>query len=181
MGQKILSYSTAIAISLLLLLPAGFTVHAQQRPYVNPTPKRDQKKNVKEEPKEIVPLYNGTYIGVDLYGIGSKLLGGDLLSSEINVAVNLKNMFLPTVDVGFGTTDSWSDTGIHYKSSAPFFRIGVDYNTMAKKKREQQFFICRTSLWFQPYEIRYQQSGNTRPGIRWRDGKSESGRRYLGG
>ena len=80
MGQKILSYSTAIAISLLLLLPAGFTVHAQQRPYVNPTPKRDQKKNVKEEPKEIVPLYNGTYIGVDLYGIGSKLLGGDLLS-----------------------------------------------------------------------------------------------------
>ena len=157
MGQKILSYSTAIAISLLLLLPAGFTVHAQQRPYVNPTPKRDQKKNVKEEPKEIVPLYNGTYIGVDLYGIGSKLLGGDLLSSEINVAVNLKNMFLPTVDVGFGTTDSWSDTGIHYKSSAP-----------------------RTSLWFQPYEIRYQQSGNTRPGIRWRDGKSESGRRYLG-
>ena len=139
MGQKILSYSTAIAISLLLLLPAGFTVHAQQRPYVNPTPKRDQKKNVKEEPKEIVPLYNGTYIGVDLYGIGSKLLGGDLLSSEINVAVNLKNMFLPTVDVGFGTTDSWSDTGIHYKSSAPFFRIGVDYNTMAKKKEKNSF------------------------------------------
>ena len=139
MGQKILSYSTAIAISLLLLLPDGFTVHAQQRPYVNPTPKRDQKKNVKEEPKEIVPLYNGTYIGVDLYGIGSKLLGGDLLSSEINVAVNLKNMFLPTVDVGFGTTDSWSDTGIHYKSSAPFFRIGVDYNTMAKKKEKNSF------------------------------------------
>lgn len=44
MGQKILSYSTAIAISLLLLLPAGFTVHAQQRPYVNPTPKEIRKK-----------------------------------------------------------------------------------------------------------------------------------------
>lgn len=139
MGQKILSYSTAIAISLLLLLSTGFTVHAQQRPYVNPTPKRDQKKNVKEEPKEIVPLYNGTYIGMDLYGIGSKLLGGDLLSSEINVAVNLKNRFLPTADIGFGTTDSWNDTGIHYKSSAPFFRIGVDYNTMAKKKEKNSF------------------------------------------
>lgn len=104
-----------------------------------PLRKEIRKKNVKEEPKEIVPLYNGTYIGVDLYGIGSKLLGGDLLSSEINVAVNLKNMFLPTVDVGFGTTDSWSDTGIHYKSSAPFFRIGVDYNTMAKKKEKNSF------------------------------------------
>ena len=53
MGQKILSYSTAIAISLLLLLPAGFTVHAQQRPYVNPTPKRDQKKNVKEDRRRL--------------------------------------------------------------------------------------------------------------------------------
>lgn len=48
-------------------------------------------------------------------------------------------MFYPTVDVGFGTTDSWSDTGIHYKSSAPFFRIGVDYNTMAKKKEKNSF------------------------------------------
>ena len=51
MGQKILSYSTAIAISLLLLLPAGFTVHAQQRPYVNPTKTRELKINVKEEPR----------------------------------------------------------------------------------------------------------------------------------
>lgn len=55
--------------------------------------RKEIRKNVKEEPKEIVPLYNGTYIGVDLYGIGSKLLGGDLLSSEINVAVNLKTCF----------------------------------------------------------------------------------------
>lgn len=50
-------------------------------------------------------------------------------------------MFLPTVDVGFGTTDSWSDTGIHYKSSAPFFRIGIDYNTMAKKKEKNSFYM----------------------------------------
>ncbi|WP_455584508.1 DUF6048 family protein [Bacteroides sp.] len=139
MGQKILSYSTAIAISLFLLLSVGLPIQAQQRPYVNPTPKRDQKKKKKEEPKEIIPLYNGTYIGVDLYGIGSKLFGGDFLSSEVNVTVNLKNMFLPSVDVGYGTTDSWNETGIHYKSSAPFFRIGLDYNTMAKKKEKNSF------------------------------------------
>ncbi|MFR8838901.1 DUF6048 family protein, partial [Bacteroides nordii] len=136
MGQKILSYSTAIAISLFLLFSLEISAQNQQRPYVNPTPKRDQKKNVKEEPKEEVPLYNGTYIGVDLYGLGSKLFGSDFLSSEVDIVVNLKNMFLPTAEIGFSTTDSWNDTGIHYKSSAPFFRIGVDYNTMSKKKEK---------------------------------------------
>ena len=56
MVRKILNYSTASAISfILILLVVGTSVCAQQRPYVNPTPKRDQKKNVKEEPKEIVP------------------------------------------------------------------------------------------------------------------------------
>ena len=48
-------------------------------------------------------------------------------------------MFLPTAEIGFSTTDSWNDTGIHYKSSAPFFRIGVDYNTMSKKKEKNSF------------------------------------------
>ena len=139
MGQKILSYSTAIAISLFLLFSLEISAQNQQRPYVNPTPKRDQKKNVKEEPKEEVPLYNGTYIGVDLYGLGSKLFGSDFLSSEVDIVVNLKNMFLPTAEIGFSTTDSWNDTGIHYKSSAPFFRIGVDYNTMSKKKEKNSF------------------------------------------
>ena len=82
MGQKILSYSTAIAISLFLLFSLEISAQNQQRPYVNPTPKRDQKKNVKEEPKEEVPLYNGTYIGVDLYGLGSKLFGSDFLTHQ---------------------------------------------------------------------------------------------------
>ena len=142
--MRIYRYSLTIAtahrlrlISLLLLFCIGLPLLAQQQRPTH-TPKRDLKKKETVE-IDTIPFYNGTYIGVDLYGIGSKILGGDLLSSEINVAVNLKNMFLPTVDVGFGTTDSWSDTGIHYKSSAPFFRIGVDYNTMAKKKEKNSF------------------------------------------
>ena len=39
-----------------------------------------------------------------------------------------------------GGTDTWNETGIHYKSkAAPFFRIGVDYNTMAKKKEKNSY------------------------------------------
>lgn len=136
MGQRTLRYS--IVFSLLILFFFAPSVQAQQaRP--NPTPKRDQKKKEKEEVKEVVPFYNGTYIGVDIFGPGSKLLGGDFFSSEVSVVVNLKNKFLPTAEIGYGTTDTWNATGIHYKSGAPFFRIGVDYNTMSKKKEKNSF------------------------------------------
>lgn len=122
-------------ISLLLLFCIGLPLIAQQQRPVH-TPKRDQKKKEVTE-IDTIPFYNGTYVGVDLYGIGSKLLGGDFMSSEVSIAVNLKNKFIPTVEFGMGGTDTWSETGIHYKSkAAPFFRIGVDYNTMAKKKRK---------------------------------------------
>lgn len=92
-----------------------------------------------KEAEEVVPFYNGTYIGLDLYGLGSKLLGGDFLSSEVNVRVNLKNKFIPTVELGYGKTSTWSDNGIHYKTGAPYFRFGVDYNTMAKKKNKNSY------------------------------------------
>ena len=107
-------------ISLLLLFCIGLPLIAQQQRPVH-TPKRDQKKKEVAE-IDTIPLYNGTYVGVDLYGIGSKLLGGDFMSSEVSVAVNLKNKFIPTIEFGMGGTDTWSETGIHYKSKmAPFF------------------------------------------------------------
>ena len=128
-------------ISLLLLFCIGLPLIAQQQRPLH-TPKRDQKKTDVTE-IDTIPFYNGTYVGVDLYGIGSKLLGGDFMSSEVSIAVNLKNKFIPTVEFGMGGTDTWSETGIHYKSkAAPFFRIGVDYNTMAKKKEKNSYLYA---------------------------------------
>lgn len=128
-------------ISLLLLFCIGLPLLAQQQRPAQ-TPKRDQKKKEVAE-IDTIPLYNGTYAGVDLYGVGSKLLGGDFMSSEVSVAVNLKNKFIPTIEFGMGGTDTWSETGIHYKSKmAPFFRIGVDYNTMAKKKEKNSYLYA---------------------------------------
>ena len=59
-------------ISLLLLFCIGLPLLAQQQRPAQ-TPKRDQKKKEVAE-IDTIPLYNGTYVGVDLYGIGSKLL-----------------------------------------------------------------------------------------------------------
>ena len=148
MKLRICRYSFATATvfrqlsSLLLLSCFILPVMAQQQPRTPVQATQAEKAQKKKEAAEIdtIPLYNGTYIGIDLYGIGSKLFGGDFLSSEISVGINLKNRFIPTIEFGMGNTDTWSETGIHYKSDlAPYFRIGVDYNVMAKKKEKNSF------------------------------------------
>ena len=139
MRYRICRFSIKYVTSLFLIFCLSFSIHAQKRPQ-GPALKKDSKKKEAVITPDTIPLYNGTYVGVDIYGIGSKLLGGDFMSSEVNVGVNLKNRFIPTFEFGMGGTDTWSDTGLHYKSkTAPYFRIGLDYNTMSKKKEKNSF------------------------------------------
>ena len=137
MERKILS--SFIVINLVLCLLAGFPVQAQNsnRPPASNPPK-EQKKEVDEE---AFPLYNGVSVSVDLWGIGSKAFGSDFLSSEVAVDVNLKNRFFPIVELGYGGTDAWSDNGTHYKRNAPYFRIGMNYNALFKKKFKNYLFV----------------------------------------
>lgn len=150
MAQKTLKYSIATIVSLLCLLWCATPSQAQQQRAV--AARKVPQKVVKEK-VDTIPFYNGTYIGVDVFGIGSKLFGGDFLSSEINVRVNLKNKFIPTVEIGLGQTDTWSDYGIHYKSPAsPFFRLGVDYNTMSKKKEKNSYLYAGARYGFSSFK-----------------------------
>lgn len=95
-----------------------------------------------KKPAEIeYPWFNGVSVGVDLYGLGAGVFGSDFLSSGVVVDVDLKHRFFPTVELGYGTTDSWNNDGIHYKSSAPYFRVGLDYNALYKKKHGQMILV----------------------------------------
>lgn len=79
-------------------------------------------------------MYQGTSVSVDIAGIGGKLLGSDIASAEVRVEVNLKNRFLPVAEIGYGQTDTTDDeTNVHYKTSAPYFRIGMNYNILFRK------------------------------------------------
>lgn len=138
MGQKILNYSISLALCLLM----SFPLWAQNR-NTSSSPKSVPPPTEKKDAKEEVyyPLYNGVSVGVDLWGLGSKVIGGDFLSSEVVLDVNLKNRFFPIAEIGYGSTDTWSDKGIHYKSGAPYFRIGMDYNALFKKKFQHKLLV----------------------------------------
>ena len=67
-------------------------------------------------------------------GLGNYVLGSDILSSEVMLQANLLNRFLPVLEVGYGKVNTISDaTDIRYKTAAPFFKIGADYNFFYNK------------------------------------------------
>ena len=97
--------------------------------------KKEDKK--KAEPTESVPFYQGTSIGVEIAGLGSYLLGSDILNTEIAVQANLKNRFLPVIEVGYGKADAINDgNNLHYKTSVSEWII------MCFTKRHISRVIC---------------------------------------
>jgi hypothetical protein len=127
-------------------------LQAQQR-YANPTPKRDQKKEEKKVVVEEAPMLNGMYLAVDLFGIANNLLGGDMMSSDVSLTANIKNRYLPTVEIGMGKTDATSDEGINYNNKSPYFRVGADYNFMAKKVQKIGFLYGGLRYGFSPVKF----------------------------
>ena len=80
--------------------------------------------------------FKGVSISADLFGYIGRIMN-DYTSSEVAVSANFGNRFFPVVEIGYGSTDATDETTrIYYKSSAPYFRAGLDYNFLYKKSGE---------------------------------------------
>lgn len=126
--QSISTYIIALLSSVLLMAPA---------------PLRAQE--AKEKPENETPpaFYQGMMVGVDVFGFLSKAFGSDINTTEVSVQTNLLNRYFPILEIGYGSLDTTNDeTDIHYKTSAPFFRIGVDYNIFHKKPYLPGYFTA---------------------------------------
>ncbi len=72
--------------------------------------------------------FKGINVSTDIFGYAYSMLE-DYISGEVAVEVNLGNKFYPVFEVGYGSSDVTDETnGIHYKSSAPYYRVGLNYN-----------------------------------------------------
>ena len=93
---------------------------------------KNDKDKVENLPQQ--PFFQGTMLGIDILGILGKAFGNEYTSAEANIECNLLNRYFPVIEVGYGSTDTVSEeTDIHYKTSAPYFRIGAGYNIFSKK------------------------------------------------
>lgn len=114
-------YAEVLALSLLLLGGLASPAHAQSKA-----------KKMVEQP-DTVPLFRGMAVSVDAIGLGQMVLGS-YGQYEAALRINLKDKYFPVLELGYGKADATDDgTNLHYKTSAPYARIGVDWNLLRNK------------------------------------------------
>ena len=110
-------------LSLAISLSCASAVYAQS----------EQKQMTFVESVDSVPLFNGVAVSADVAGMVQYAVS-DYGQFEGAVRVNLRDTYFPIVEIGIGKANhDDAVTLIHYTSSAPYIRIGVDYNLMNNK------------------------------------------------
>ncbi len=115
--SSISAYISSIAISILLLMPMN--MHAQGKKGTEKT--------------DTVAFFKGLAVSADLFGIAQKMMGS-YGQYEAALRINLKDKYFPIFELGLGETDHTSDVSqTSYKTTAPYFKIGVDFNVLKDK------------------------------------------------
>lgn len=90
--------------------------------------------------KDSVPLLNGFAVSFDLVGPAMQALG-DYGDYEAALHLNLHDQYFPVVEVGYGRAERDDEvTGLHYKTAAPFFRVGCDLNLLKNKHAPNRLY-----------------------------------------
>ncbi len=112
-------YISRLLISALLLsLPIGAIA---------------KKKTETPVAEDSIPLFRNVAVSFDALGAG-QLLFSDYGQYEVAVRVNLRDKFYPVLEVGLGTADASDETTLlSYKTDAPYFRVGCDWNLLKNK------------------------------------------------
>ena len=122
MYPKILKFISAVVFSLLL----PTVLYAGQA--------GDEKENALAElAQKEAPLFGGVSVSADLVGVVMKTLHADYAQMEAAARLNFKGKYFPVFELGYGESDcKGEETGNTYKTRAPYFRIGRDYNFTKK-------------------------------------------------
>ena len=119
-SEHILSSRFRRLLSSLLLLAVITPAMAQQ------------KKEMVQQP-DTIPFFRGVAVSADLVGL-AQLAFSSYGQYEAALRVNLKDKYFPIIEVGYGKADANNiTTNTFYKTSAPYARIGIDFNLLKNK------------------------------------------------
>lgn len=117
-----------VTISLLLLCCTVNVCVAQQ------------KKVETVEQEDSIPLFRGVAVSADLVGIAQLYLGS-YGQYEAALRINLKDKYFPIVELGYGKADAEDvATTLKYKTSAPYGRVGLDFNVLKNKHDDYRVY-----------------------------------------
>lgn len=129
--SKILKYTFALLLANgSLLLPAQTlpedTVREETR--VRGIQYESREEAARAMSRKEQPLFAGFSISGDLCGAIMAAVS-PYGQYEAAARANFKNRFFPTFEMGWGVSNHTDETTqLHYKTNAPYFRIGCDYN-----------------------------------------------------
>lgn len=113
-----ISISSLLISALLLFMPIGVAA---------------QKDGKAMAVGDSVPFFRNVAVSVDALGAG-QLLFSDYGQYEAALRINLRDKLYPIVEIGLGTADASDEaTQLSYKTSAPYFRVGCDWNLLKNK------------------------------------------------
>ena len=83
----------------------------------------------KEAPIPKAPLFCGAAVFADLSGPVMKAVGARFDQLEVGARLNFRDHYFPIFEMGIGESDrEGQEIGNRFKTRAPYFRMGMDYN-----------------------------------------------------
>ena len=145
------SIRTASVISLLLLLTAA--------------PASAQTKFFSMQ-KDSIPVFRGFAVSFDLVGAGMAMFG-DRGQYEGALRVNLHDEWFPVFELGYGKANSEDEvTKVNYKTSAPYFKVGIDRNLLKDKHGPNRLYVGLRYA-YTSYKVDITRPGLTDPVWHW--------------
>lgn len=126
--------SKSATISLLMLALTASPAAAQKKTMKAQAGKKTVKMTEQNQTDSIA-LLRGVAVSADLIGL-AQIAFSDYGQYEAAARVNLKDRYFPVVEIGYGKADADDpSTKLRYKTSAPYWRVGLDFN-IAKNKHD---------------------------------------------
>lgn len=125
--RSISVYTSTLIFSVLLLLGSATPAHAQLKMF--------------RMDNDSIPLFRGFAVSFDLVGPVMMALS-DHGEYEGALRINLHDQWFPIFELGIGRANREDDevTHITYKTTAPYFRIGMDWNIMKNKHAANRIY-----------------------------------------
>lgn len=83
--------------------------------------------------EDSIPFFKGFAVSANLSGPLVRMMS-DYGEVEVALRINLHDEYFPIFECGYGSADHDDEvTSIKYKTQAPYFKIGCDFNLLKKK------------------------------------------------
>lgn len=124
--QSISTFISSLAVSALLMLLTAVPASGQKLFRLE---------------KDTIPLMRGFQVSFDLVGVAQLMLS-DYGQYEGALRLNLHDQWFPVFELGYGKANHEEDAvrGMAYKTQAPYFRAGVDFNLLKQKHQSNRLF-----------------------------------------